>query len=151
MTEQFPLFLSLIIAIVALVMIANKIKVAYPVVLVVAGLLISFMPFIPPLHIDPEVIFIMFLPPLLYEASWTISWKELWRWRRIISSFAFVVVFLTAISVAFAANHFIFAGTGLFTWGHCVAARRGKRRSDYEIREVTQTRIRDPGRRKLTE
>jgi Na+/H+ antiporter len=107
MTEQFPLFLSLIIAIVALVMIANKIKVAYPVVLVVAGLLISFMPFIPPLHIDPEVIFIMFLPPLLYEASWTISWKELWRWRRIISSFAFVVVFLTAISVAFAANHFI--------------------------------------------
>ncbi len=107
MIEQFTFFLYLVIAIVALVMIAGKIKVAYPVVLVVAGLVISFMPFIPPLHIDPEMIFIIFLPPLLYEAAWAISWKELWRWRRIVGSFAFVVVFLTAISVAFAANWFI--------------------------------------------
>jgi monovalent cation/hydrogen antiporter len=44
---------------------------------------------------------------LLYEAAWAISWKELWRWRRIIGSFAFVVVFLTAMSVALIANHFI--------------------------------------------
>lgn len=107
MTEKLLLFLSLIIAIVALVMIAEKIKVAYPVVLVIAGLLISFIPIIPPFHINPEIIFIIFLPPLLYEAAWTISWKELWRWRRIVSSFAFVVVFLTALSVAFAANWFI--------------------------------------------
>jgi len=107
MTEQFLYFLSLIIAIVALVMIAEKIKVAYPVVLVVAGVLISLIPSIPQIHINPEIIFIIFLPPLLYEAAWTISWKELWRWRRIISSFAFVVVFLTALSVAFIANRFI--------------------------------------------
>jgi Na+/H+ antiporter len=107
MTEQFPFYLSLIIAIVALVMIADKIKVAYPVVLVLAGLVISFLPFMPPVRIDPQMIFIIFLPPLLYEAAWAISWKELWRWRRIIGSFAFVVVFLTALSVAFVANWFI--------------------------------------------
>ncbi|MEJ7558813.1 MAG: Na+/H+ antiporter [Pedobacter sp.] len=107
MTEQFLYFLSLIIAIVALVMIAEKIKVAYPVVLVVAGVLISLIPSIPQIHIDPQIIFIVFLPPLLYEAAWAISWKEMWRWRRIISSFAFVVVFLTALSVAFIANWFI--------------------------------------------
>jgi Na+/H+ antiporter len=107
MTEQFLFYLSLIVAIVALVMIADKIKVAYPVLLVLAGLVISFMPFMPPFQIDPEMIFIIFLPPLLYEASWAISWKELWRWRRIIGSFAFVVVFLTAMSVAFIANWFI--------------------------------------------
>lgn len=107
MTEQFPYFLSLIIAIVVLVMIADKIRVAYPVVLVIAGVLISLIPSIPQVHIDPEIIFIVFLPPLLYEAAWAISWKELWRWRRIISSFAFVVVFLTALSVAFIANWFI--------------------------------------------
>jgi CPA1 family monovalent cation:H+ antiporter len=88
-------------------MLAKKIKVAYPVLLVLAGLAISFIPGIPAMHIDPELIFIIFLPPLLYEAAWAISWKELWRWRRIISSFAFVVVFLTALSVAFVANHFI--------------------------------------------
>lgn len=107
MTEQFTFYLSLIIAIVVLVMIADKIKVAYPVVLVVAGLIISFMPFMPSVSLNPELIFIIFLPPLLYDAAWTISWKELWRWRRIIGSFAFVVVFLTAITVAFVANKFI--------------------------------------------
>lgn len=107
MIENFPFYLSLIIAIVLLIMLANKIKVAYPVLLVLAGLLICFIPGIPVIHINPELIFIIFLPPLLYEAAWSISWKELWHWRRIILSFAFVVVFLTAMSVAFVANHFI--------------------------------------------
>lgn len=107
MMEYFSFYLGIIVAIVLLIMLANKIKVAYPVLLVVAGLCISFIPGIPIIHIDPEVIFYIFLPPLLYEAAWTVSWKELWRWRRIITSFAFVVVFLTAMSVAFFANHFI--------------------------------------------
>ncbi|WP_419867917.1 Na+/H+ antiporter [Chryseobacterium sp. CT-SW4] len=107
MIEDFPFYLSLIVTIVLLVMLANKIKVAYPVLLVVAGLLISFIPGTPRMHIDPELIFVIFLPPLLYEAAWAISWKELWKWRRIIGSFAFVVVFLTAITVAFVANYFI--------------------------------------------
>lgn len=90
MIEHFPLYLAMMVAIVLLIMLANKIKVAYPVLLVIAGLLISVIPGVPVLHIDPEMIFIIFLPPLLYEAAWAISWKELWRWRRIITSFAFV-------------------------------------------------------------
>lgn len=107
MLEQFPFYLSLIIAIVLIVMLANKIRIAYPILLVVAGLLFSFIPGLPVLHIDPELIFVIFLPPLLYDAAFAISPKELWRWRRIIGSFAFIVVFLTALSVAFAANFFI--------------------------------------------
>ena len=104
MIEHFPFYLVLVMAIVLLIMLAEKLKVAYPALLVVAGLLISFIPGIPAMHIDPELIFVIFLPPLLYEAAWAISWKELWRWRRIVGSFAFVVVFLTALSVAFVAN-----------------------------------------------
>ena len=107
MIEHFPFYLTLIIVIVLLIVVADKIKVAYPVVLVVAGLLISFIPGIPVLHIQPELIFIIFLPPLLYDAAFAISWKELWKWRRIISSFAFIVVFFTACSVAIAANLFV--------------------------------------------
>jgi Na+/H+ antiporter len=107
MVDHFPFYLTLILAIVLIIMLANRIRVAYPVLLVIAGLLISFIPGIPIVHMDPEVIFVMFLPPLLYEAAWAISWKELWRWRRIISSFAFVVVFCTAMSVALVANAFI--------------------------------------------
>lgn len=107
MIENFPFYLTLIIIIVLLIMLANKIRVAYPVLLVIAGVAISFIPNIPVIKIDPELIFIIFLPPLLYEAAWSISWKELWKWRRIIGSFAFPIVFLTATTVAFVANHFI--------------------------------------------
>ncbi|SJZ50309.1 Na+/H+ antiporter [Sediminibacterium ginsengisoli] len=107
MLDHFPFYLALIVLILLLIMLGNKIKVAYPVLLVLAGLIISFIPGIPVLKIDPELIFVIFLPPLLYEAAWANSWKELWRWRRIIGSFAFVVVFLTAISVAFVVNAWI--------------------------------------------
>lgn len=105
--HQFPFYLGIIVLIILLILLANKIKVAYPILLVLGGLAISFIPGVPRIHIDPELIFIIFLPPLLYEAAWAISWKELWKWRRIISSFAFVVVFLTATAVALVANHFI--------------------------------------------
>ncbi|WP_028978394.1 Na+/H+ antiporter [Sporocytophaga myxococcoides] len=107
MLDHFPFYLTLIVLIVLLIMLSNKIKVAYPVLLVLGGLTMSFIPFIPVMKIDPELIFIIFLPPLLYEAAWTNSWKELWHWRRIIGSFAFIVVFLTAIAVAFIANSII--------------------------------------------
>ncbi|WP_282456194.1 cation:proton antiporter [Chitinophaga sedimenti] len=107
MLDHFPFYLGFVVLIVLLIMLANKIRVAYPVLLVLAGLLLSFIPGVPVLKIDPELIFIIFLPPLLYDAAWSNSWKELWHWRRIIGSFAFVVVFLTAISVALITNAFI--------------------------------------------
>lgn len=107
MLTNFPFFLGLVFVIILLIMLADRIRVAYPVLLIVAGLLLGFIPMIPVLHIEPELIFVIFLPPLLYEAAWTISWKELWRWRRIVVSFAFIVVFLSALSVAFVANYFI--------------------------------------------
>jgi monovalent cation/hydrogen antiporter len=107
MLHDFPFYLVIIGVILLLIMLAAKIKVAYPVLLVLGGLGISFIPGIPELHIEAELIFIIFLPPLLYEAAWAISWKELWKWRRIITSFAFLVVFFTAFSVALVANYFI--------------------------------------------
>ena len=81
MLDNLAFYIGIVIVILFLIMASNKIKVAYPVLLVLAGLAISFIPGIPKLRIDPELIFFIFLPPLLYEASWKISWKELWRWR----------------------------------------------------------------------
>lgn len=107
MVENFIYYLGLVLVIIGAIMLANRLKVAYPIILVIAGLLISFIPGLPVLKIDPELIFIIFLPPLLYEAAFAVSWKEIWKLRRIITSFAFIVVFLTAISVAFIANAFI--------------------------------------------
>lgn len=105
--QQLPFYLAIIILIILLILLANKLRVAYPILLVLGGLGISLVPGVPVVKIDPDLIFILFLPPLLYEAAWSISFKDLWKWRRIISSFAFVVVFLSATAVAIVSNHFI--------------------------------------------
>lgn len=100
-----PFLLGMIAIVVLLEMWATRLKVAYPILLVVGGLLISFVPGLPVLRIDPDLIFFIFLPPLLFEASWQVSFKEMKKWWRIISSFAFLVVFFTALTVAVFANY----------------------------------------------
>ena len=107
MHSFLPFLLAMIAAIVLIEMLANKLKVAYPVLLVIAGLLISFVPGLPAIHVNPDLIFFIFLPPLLFEAAWSISFKEMKRWYRIIGSFAFLVVFFTAFSVAVLTSYFI--------------------------------------------
>lgn len=107
MHSVLPFLLAMVIAIVLIEMLAGKLKIAYPVLLVVAGLLISFIPGLPGVRVSPDLIFFIFLPPLLFEAAWSISFKEMKRWWRIIGSFAFLVVFFTALTVAIAANYFI--------------------------------------------
>ena len=107
MNTILPFLLAMIAAVVLLEMWATKLKIAYPILLVVAGLFISFIPGLPIVRINPDLIFFIFLPPLLFEASWSISFKEMKKWWRIIGSFAFLVVFFTALSVAIIANHFI--------------------------------------------
>ena len=100
MLHNFFLYVMLVLIILFLVMLAQKIRVAYPIVVVLGGLLLSFNSKVPAISINPDLIFIIFLPPLLYEAAWSTSWKELWRWRRVISSFAFLIVIVTSLVVA---------------------------------------------------
>lgn len=90
-----------------LVLVAKKLKIAYPIFLVVAGLGISFIPGIPRMGLDPDVIFLIFLPPLLYEAAWYTSWKDFWKWKRPISLLAFGLVFFTSIVVAYTSSALI--------------------------------------------
>lgn len=69
MLAFFPYFLVMIASIVLLNILAKKLRIAYPILLVVAGLVVSLFPELPNIVIDPEVIFLIFLPPLLCEAS----------------------------------------------------------------------------------
>lgn len=107
MHEQLPFMLALVAAIVLIEMLAEKLRIAYPILLVLAGLFISFIPALPKVQVDPDMIFFIFLPPLLFEAAWSISFKEMKKWWRIIGSFAFIVVFFSALAVAVFTNHFI--------------------------------------------
>ncbi|MCW3162481.1 Na+/H+ antiporter [Chryseobacterium sp. WLa1L2M3] len=107
MHHTLLLILGLLFVIFLLVMLAQRIKIAYPIFLVIAGLGISFIPNIPQLHLDPELIFLIFLPPLLYEAAWYTSWNDFWKWKRPISLLAFGLVFFTSMVVAYATSSII--------------------------------------------
>ena len=101
MQSHFIEYIFLILMILALVMVANRLKLAYPIVLVIGGLLLSVTSMFSGIRIDPELVFFIFLPPLLYEAAWQVSWKEFWKWRRVITSFAFPIVIITSCVIAF--------------------------------------------------
>lgn len=107
MQSIFFEYLFLILIILALVMIANKLRIAYPIILVIGGLLLSFISIFSNITIEPDLVFFIFLPPLLYDAAWQVSWKEFWRWRRVIFSFAFPIVIITAFVVAIFSNMII--------------------------------------------
>lgn len=107
MQQLFIQYIYLILIILALAMLANKLRIAYPIVLVLGGLALSFTSAFSRIAINPDFVFLLFLPPLLYEAAWQVSWKEFWRWRRVITSFAFPVVILTSCVVAVVSKAFI--------------------------------------------
>jgi Na+/H+ antiporter len=107
MQSLFNEYIYLILIILALVMIANKLRIAYPIVLVLGGLILSITSPFSDITIDPELVFLIFLPPLLYEAAWQTSWKEFWKWKRVITSFAFPIVIFTSCVVAFVSSAFI--------------------------------------------
>lgn len=101
MHDSILLVLALLFVVFLLVMLAQRIKIAYPIFLVLAGLGVSFIPGLPLVSIDPDVIFLLFLPPLLYEAAWYTSWNDFWKWKRPIAMLAFGLVFFTSTIVAY--------------------------------------------------
>lgn len=107
MHHSLLLILSLLFVVFLLVMLAQRIRIAYPIFLVIAGLGISFIPGVPQLHLEPDLIFLIFLPPLLYEAAWYTSWNDFWKWKRPIVLLAFGLVFLTSSIIAYTSTLFI--------------------------------------------
>jgi Na+/H+ antiporter len=101
------LILGLLFAVFLLVMLGQKLGISYPIFLVLGGLGLSFVPGLPRVAIAPDLIFLIFLPPLLYEAAWTTSWNDFWRWRRPIALLAFGLVAFTALIVAYVARAII--------------------------------------------
>lgn len=76
-------------------------SISYPILLVIGGLLISFIPVVPDVKINPDIVFLIFLPPLLFEAAWGTSWNSFWKWRRSILSMGFGLTFFTSLAIAY--------------------------------------------------
>src|ERR1700724_4103179 len=69
-------FLLLLVFVAVFAGLARRLKVPYPILLVIGGLQLSFLPGMPRIGLDPNLVFLVFLPPLLYSAAWTLSWRE---------------------------------------------------------------------------
>ena len=98
------LFLLLLVFVAVFAGLARLLKIPYPIVLVVAGLLLSFIPGIPRIPLAPEVVFLVFLPPLLYSAAWTLSWRAFRQNFVSIGMLAVGLVTFTVLGLAGAAG-----------------------------------------------
>ncbi|MEO5594566.1 MAG: Na+/H+ antiporter [Chitinophagaceae bacterium] len=107
MQENLLLILSLLFLSSMLTMLSEKLRISYPIFLVIAGLLISFIPGIPVISLQPDLVFLIFLPPLLYAAAWNTSWKDFWQYKRPIIMLATGLVIFTSAGVAFTAHAMI--------------------------------------------
>jgi CPA1 family monovalent cation:H+ antiporter len=104
--------IGLLAAVAALLALAPTARIPYPILLVLGGLLLGFLPGMPELDLNPELVFFGVLPPLLYGAAFFTSLRDLRRSARPIGLLAVGLVIVTTVAVAVVA-HEVVAG---LTW-----------------------------------
>jgi Na+/H+ antiporter len=97
---------TLLVAVIVLSALARKLGIPYPIVLVVGGLVLGFLP-VPDAELDPDLVLVIFLPPLLYSAAFFASLRDLRQDLRTISLLAVGLVAATAVAVAIVAHELI--------------------------------------------
>jgi Na+/H+ antiporter len=110
--ENFKIVIFILAVLVSLSALIEKIRLPHPVFFVVAGLAIGFIPILPNLALNPDVVFLIFLPPLLYDAAFRTSWHDFKSDIRPIFALAVSLVFFTTVAVA-VTTYFFIPG---FTW-----------------------------------
>ena len=104
--------LLLMILVVAFASVAKRLETPYPIILVIGGLLLSLFPHGPHIELDPDIVFLLILPPLLFSAAFVTSWRD-FRYNIVsIVMLAFGLVGFTVFGVA-AASRWILPG---FDW-----------------------------------
>jgi monovalent cation/hydrogen antiporter len=105
--------LALLVALAALLVLALKTRIPYPILLVLGGLTLGFVPGIPQLVLPPDLVLVAILPPLLYSAAYFTSLRDLRQNVIQISALAIGLVAATTVGVALA-GHYLIPGVG---WG----------------------------------
>jgi monovalent cation/hydrogen antiporter len=94
----------LLIVIAVLALVAKQVGLPYPVLLVFGGLALGFMPRLPPVQLEPDLVFVFLLPPLIYPAAIFTSWRDFRANLRPILLLAIGLVLLTTVVVAAVAH-----------------------------------------------
>ena len=112
--ENLGIIILLLFLVAFLAMLSKRYNFPFPVLLLVVGIAISLVPGLPLIVLDSEIIFLIFLPPLLYAAAWFTSWHEFKANLRPIGLAAFGLVFFTTGIIGVVAHYMI---PGL-SWAH---------------------------------
>jgi Na+/H+ antiporter len=91
-------------AIVVVAVVAKRFNVPYPIAFVVGGSLLAFAPQLPPIELDPNIVFLIFLPPLLFSGGWLTDWKVFKENARPIGLLAIGLVVATTGAVGIVAH-----------------------------------------------
>jgi monovalent cation/hydrogen antiporter len=98
--RDIEFLIMLLLAVALLAQLAGLLRVPYPVFLVLGGLGIALVPGAPRIHLEPDVVFLVFLPPLLYAAALSSSPRDLREQAGRIALLAVALVILTVVVVA---------------------------------------------------
>lgn len=104
MTATITLVLALLVVTVVCASLATRLRVPYAIVLVLAGALLSLLPGLPAVELNPDLILFLFLPPLVYSSAWQVSWREFRANLRPILQLAIGLVLFTTSGVAVVAH-----------------------------------------------
>ncbi len=115
--HQLETVILLLIAVLALVAFARKLVIPYPILLVIGGLILGLIPGVPTLRLDPDIVFLVFLPPILWSAAYFTSWRDFRSNIRPITLLAVGLVLATTAAVAVVA-HIWLPGLG---WAGAIA------------------------------
>src|ERR1700679_1346178 len=91
------IFVGLLLAVAVLALVARKLHIPYPILFLIGGLLIGLIPKLPKVRLDPELVFLFFLPPLLFPAALFTSWRDFRANLRPISLLAIGLVLLPTV------------------------------------------------------
>lgn len=120
---NIEVILVLLVAVALLAIAARRLRVPYPILLVLGGLALGFVPGLPPIELAPDLIFLLFLPPLLYGDAWTTSWRDFRSDLRAIGLLAIGLVIATTLVIAAVAHAVIphFSWAAAFVLGALVS------------------------------
>lgn len=116
-TQLFELVIVMLVAIIALHYAANRLGLPPAVALLAGGVLFAFLPHLPTIHLDPELVLVLFLPPLLMDGAWVIPLGHLKRHFIGIVSLAVGAVVFTTVVVA-VVTHWLIPD---LPWAACAA------------------------------
>ncbi|MGH2388645.1 MAG: Na+/H+ antiporter [Chloroflexota bacterium] len=104
MYDEIRIVLLLLVAVAVLASAARRLSIPYPIALILGGLVLAVVPGLPRVEFDPDLVFLLFLPPLVYAAGWTTSLHDVMENLRSILVLAVVLVLVTTVVVGVVAH-----------------------------------------------